>query len=119
LLFFGVINVLVGLSMITPGPREEIGEVIDHIMPADVFGLVWITIGITCFIQSFMRKDVVAFAAAMLIMVSYGFMHLLAWYIGNERGWLSAGVYFIYSAFIGVISGWPEPTAIRDERNGN
>lgn len=113
LLFFAVIDVCYGLSMLFPtdeARRSALARYVDHIMPLPVWGALWLAVAAICVWYALRAQDRVAFAAASLLKTLWGSVALLAWLAGDvERGWVSAAIWLVMAGWVTRVAYWPEP----------
>lgn len=143
LLYFGGLLALIGLGVLlqpqsrftpppgsTDAPRVTPLTLLDHPM----LGLLWIAAGLAAIVGSTLRKarggsDAWAFNSLLAPPFLWFLGHVwsfVAWLmsggdLGRATGWVSAVVWFSFSAFIILIAGWPDPDdpAIRAPRPEN
>jgi hypothetical protein len=113
LLFFAALDAVYSVSLLFPGARDQWPESLrwlDTVLPLWVWALAWGAVGAVCGWQAFRRRDQVAFACAIGIKVMWGLVSLGGWLVGGvERGYVSAAVWLVFAAFVGIIASWPEP----------
>ncbi|MFG1708444.1 PAS domain S-box protein [Nonomuraea sp. M3C6] len=83
------------------------------IAPLTVWALAWCTIGALCLVQMFLRSDRIAFAAATALLLTYGLMHLVSTFTGDDpRGWVGGAVWLALGGWIALIATWPEAVTV-------
>ncbi|MGN9837668.1 PAS domain S-box protein [Nonomuraea sp. H19] len=83
------------------------------VAPLTVWALAWGVIGTLCLVQTFMRSDRVAFAAATALLLLYGLVYLLSTFTGdNPRGWVGGAVWLAFGGWLALIATWPEAVAV-------
>lgn len=81
--------------------------------PLTVWAAAWCVIGALCLVQTFMRSDRVAFAAATALLVLYGLVYLVSTFTGdNPRGWVGGAVWLAFGGWIALIATWPEAVSV-------
>ena len=107
LLFLALVALLYPIGLAGQPPAARQGY--ELIAPWQVWAGAWAVTGGLCLAQAFMRRDRVAFTAAVAILLAWGSTALAAWLMGiNPRGWLSALVWLALGGLIAVISTWTE-----------
>jgi hypothetical protein len=113
LLFFSVIDICYGLSMIFPGEgarRSAMAGYVGHILPLTVWGCIFLAVAAVCIWYALRLRDRVAFAASSVLKAVWGLVALLGWAVGDvERGWVSAAIWLVMSAWVTRVAYWPEP----------
>lgn len=115
LLFFAILDLTFAWSLLDPQATvlvrmAPLYRVVVQTAPLWVWGLAWGVVGLLCAIQAWRRRDAVAFAAVIMLKITWGGAIAAAGLLyGAPRAWISATIYFSLAAFVGVISGWPEP----------
>lgn len=117
LLFFATLDVIFGWSLLdptssvatSPGYRWLAG-----VFPLEVWGGLWLLVGLLCLTGAFIHEDSIAWVAAMSIKVMWGVLWFLGWWFaGIERGWVAAAVWLPMAALVALLAGWPEPGGAR------
>lgn len=123
LAWFAVLDLIVGVSLLDPRswpkgePAQTAYAVVLMVAPYQVWGCIWIGVGLVCAIQAFMARDRLAFAAAITLKIAWGACFLGSWLLfGVYRGWLSVAIWFSFAAFVAILAGWPESTALLGAR---
>jgi hypothetical protein len=113
LLFLSLLDLIYGYALLSPTSRSLNNPTIlflMQIMPLWAWGLLWLLVGVVCFIFAFRCKDTIAFGAAVFLKVFWGFVFLVGWLLGDvERGYLSTAIWTAFAAVTLLIAGWPEP----------
>ncbi len=113
LLFFALLDVIYAISLANPpsGQRRSPTLIyIESLAPLGLWAALWLVVGIICAIGAFMKSDRWAFAAAMFLKLLWGTVFLIGWAVfGLERGYVSAAIWLAFSAYVYVLSTWPEP----------
>ena len=111
LLFLAFIDFVYAYSFAYP-PKEILGAPVfkfyNEILPIKGWALIWLTVGIVCFIGAFFKRDAFSFATAMMMKMIWGLVNLFSWFSGVDRGYLSASVWFVFAGFLAILAGWPE-----------
>lgn len=84
-------------------------DLITKILPIEVWGGIWLTVGIICVIKSFLKTDGIAIPLATGLMAGWGFAYAYGWIdsllLGDpSRGWLTASSYIIPALVIAILS---------------
>lgn len=107
LLFLALLDVLYPIGL--AGQQSAARAGYELIAPWQVWAALWGLTGLLCLGQAFVRRDRVAFSAAVAIKVAWGSIGLASWLVGvNPRGWLTALVWLAFAGLIAVISTWGE-----------
>lgn len=113
LLFFTTLDVIYGMSLLAPTSSVTTTSGyrwLASVFPLQVWGGIWLLVGVLCLVGAFVHEDSVAWVAAMSIKVMWGALWFLGWAIaGVERGWVSATVWLAMAALVALLAGWPEP----------
>lgn len=117
LLFFAILDFIVGSSLINPGtrPADDVAatyRVVTQLAPYPVWGGIWVAVGLVCLVQAWMKRDAAAFALAIGLKVAWSACFATAYLLHPHvafRGWYSALVWASFAAAVGVMAGWPEP----------
>lgn len=81
----------------------------EHYAPGWLWGTMWLVTGAVLLVQMFMRRDMIAYSAAIGIKVLYGLQAIMSSIFGGvERGWLSGLIWLAFAGMVAVISGWRE-----------
>lgn len=85
------------------------------VMPFRWWAVLWGVVGVICAVQGFARRvDVFGFTAAMFIKALWSAGFLYAWFEYDAyRAWVAASVWFVFGAFVLLISAWKEPSKSR------
>lgn len=115
LLFFATLDVIYGWSLLDPTSSVTANDGyrwVASLFPLQVWGVIWLFVGLLCLIGAFVHEDSIAWVAAMAIKVMWGTVWFCGWAIaGVERGWVSAAVWLPMAALVALLAGWPEPGA--------
>jgi PAS domain S-box-containing protein len=117
LLFIALLSAAIAMSMLAPTGTQS--AALGRLIPAPVWASMWAAVSVLCLVQAFVRKDRVAFTAAIFATTVWASMYLVAWLAGlSERGWLAATIYYALAIVALTVSTWPEalvmPTAVPD-----
>lgn len=114
LLFLALLDLLYGLSLLSPVPDAQRSVTIRFliaVMPLQLWGVLWLTVGVICLAGALVRADRFAFACAAALKVLWGSMFALGWLAGViERGWVGAVVWLALALIVIRIASWPEPS---------
>lgn len=79
-------------------------------LPLWAWAALWCAVGLLCLVQAFLKADRAAFAAASLLKVGWGVLHVAGWLLDAvPRGYVSAVIWLALAGFVQVIASWPEP----------
>ena len=113
LLFFAVLDFVYCYSLLVPSRDARESPTLKFlaaIVPLWAWAIAWGSVGVVCLAKAFRRRDQAAFALAIGIKVLWGLVSLGGWLIGDvDRGYVSAAVWLVFAAFVGIIASWPEP----------
>ncbi|MFF0823072.1 hypothetical protein ACFYUR_22145 [Micromonospora haikouensis] len=113
LLFFAVLDLVYCHSLLLPSPQARRGELLTFLasmLPLWTWAAAWGAVGALCLVQAFRSRDQAAFAAAIGLKVLWGVVTLGGWVIaGLDRGYVTASVWLVFAAFVGIVASWPEP----------
>lgn len=77
--------------------------------PLDMWGTVWVLIGVLCLITSWTTTDRVSFAAAVLLNTGWAAFAVQRWIATAEAGsWAPAAIYTGIAVGVFLVSGWPD-----------
>lgn len=113
LLTLAVVDLVIGGLLINPDLHDQTVRVpsyqlIAHV-PLQVWGAVWIAVGLVCGVQAWMRTDRLAFGLAIMIKLLWGGLILGAWlWKGAPLAWAGAVVWYALAAWVAISAGWPE-----------
>lgn len=129
LLVLAAIDVLFGAVLVYP-PVEQLHSSAylwrDHIMPTQVWGMIWIAVGVIVGANAFVRQDRVGYGFAIAIKIAWAFLALISAISGAVPGaWASVIVWGLAAVWVIIDSGRSETMHTRevtvldaDERNG-
>lgn len=125
LLWFGALDVIIAFSLFYPSMSPEAQRIYHYVYVTggtSLWGFLWLLVALLCFSQAFMKKDRLAFTAAIGIKIAWSTLFFAAWLIdGASRAWYLAVIFLSLAGFVFIIAGWPEgPLRIRtpgDERD--
>lgn len=119
LLFFGVLDVVYSFSLLRPDPESREGaflKSIAFVAPLWVWSILWGVTGLLCLTYAFRTRDQVGFTAAIFLKVTWAFVCMGGWLLGDApRGYVSVAIWLAAAGFVWVISGWPETAPRREE----
>lgn len=89
--------------------RENFYYHID-LMPMHAWGILWAAVGVVCTIGALRKKlQSIAFGMASGLMCTWAGGFAMNWLTGHGyKSYVSFFIYLAFSAFILLISGWPE-----------
>lgn len=110
LAFLAILDLAYGYSLLaTTGPQR----LVNLLLPWQVWGWIWIAVGVVCLSGVPVRVDRVQFAVAATVKAAWGLLYVHVWLIqGLPRGWVSVVVWLTFAFTVVVVSGWPEPTRL-------
>ncbi|MCK2214428.1 PAS domain S-box protein [Actinomadura sp. ATCC 31491] len=112
LAFVGLLSLVIGASLVIAGPEQLATpgfRVLASLAPLAVWAVAWFALGVLCLVQTFMRSDRIAFAAATALVLLYGLIFLSSTFTGqNPRGWVAGAVWLAFGGWIALIATWPE-----------
>lgn len=114
LLFLTLLDLIYGQALLFPthdATAAPTYKFLAQVAPLWAWGLLWITVGMACFVYAFRRYDAPAYALAMFLKVLWALTFLLGWiFAGVDRGYLATVIWGAFAAILVLISGWPEPS---------
>ena len=118
LLVAAFVDIVYGCSFIAPESRHQsealptYRQLLD-VAPLAVWGGIWLAVAVVCLVQAWMRRDAVAFGAAIAIKAVWATLMFVGWiHYHAPRGLLSAAFWGVMAGFVVVISGWREPASV-------
>ncbi|MGW0807145.1 PAS domain S-box protein [Nonomuraea sp. NPDC002799] len=122
LAFVGLVSLVIAASLAFAPPEQRATPayaMLASIAPLIVWAVAWGAMGFLCLVQTFMRSDRVAFAAATALILLYGLVNLISTFTGaNPRGWVAGAVWLGFGGWIALIATWPEAAATIDRLPG-
>jgi PAS domain S-box-containing protein len=116
LAFVGLLSLVIAASLaFAPADQRATPGYImlSSVAPLTVWAGAWCVIGGLCLVQTFMRSDRIAFAAATALLLLYGLMYLVSTFTGaNPRGWVGGAVWLAFGGWIALIATWPEAVSV-------
>ncbi|MEW9555961.1 PAS domain S-box protein [Nonomuraea sp. NPDC050783] len=116
LAFVGLLSLVIGASLVIASPEQRATPafmVLSALVPLAVWAAAWFAVGVLCLVQTFMRSDRVAFAAATALLLLYGLIFLSSTFTGqNPRGWVAGAVWLAFGGWIALIATWPEAVSM-------
>lgn len=113
LLFFAFLDTVYCWSLLDPSAsarRSSAFLFLGDVAPLWTWAAAWGAVGATCLVCAFLRRDEVAFSAAISLKVMWGLLFVGGWlFAGVERGYVSAAVWIALALLVGLLAGWPEP----------
>ncbi|MCW2768479.1 MAG: hypothetical protein JWO11_4438 [Nocardioides sp.] len=117
LLCLACIELIYGSALLDPLAPEAASpgyRWLASVLPLQVWGGIWLFVGVLCLIGSVVHEDSVAWVAAMSIKVMWGLLWLLGWWLVDvPRGWRSAAVWLPMAAVVALLASWAEPGSRR------
>lgn len=117
LLVLGLYDLVQGWALWNPTPAGSASAAAawrSHYAPGELWGSLWIAVGVVLLVQMFMRRDMIAYSCAIAIKVLYGMNAIMSWMFGDvSRAWLAGLIWFAFAGMVAVIAGWPEPEGWR------
>lgn len=113
LLFFATLDLLYSWWLLDP-LDSTVGAPgyrwLASVLPLQVWGGIWLLVGVLCLIGTFVHEDSVAWVAAMAIKVMWGSLWILGWWLADvPRGWAPAGFWLPLAALVALLASWAEP----------
>jgi PAS domain S-box-containing protein len=112
LVFVGLLSLVIGASLVFAEPEQRTMPaftILAGLAPLSVWAAAWFAVGVLCLVQTFMRSDRIAFAAATALLLMYGLIFLSSTITGqNPRGWVTGAVWLAFGGWIALIATWPE-----------
>lgn len=111
LLFFASTDLIYGWSLMHYEPSEA-GTIsgldwINQTVSLDIWGAIWITVGIVLLISVFIAEDRIAWCCAIGIKVGWGVMWLAGELAANiPRGYAQAGIWLPAAGLVAVLAVW-------------
>ncbi|WP_171074167.1 PAS domain S-box protein [Nonomuraea basaltis] len=116
LAFVGLLSLAIAASLAFAPPDQRTTPgyaMLASVAPLAVWASAWCLIGGLCLVQTFMRSDRVAFAAASALLLLYGLVYLVSTFTGdNPRGWVGGAVWLAFGGWIALIATWPEAVSV-------
>lgn len=113
LLFFGSLDIVIAVSLITPDDRTRSTPLyvwLASIAPLWVWAIAWAAVGVVVLWQAFCRRDRIGYAAAIALKIGWGMLAVGAWLFGGfERGYIYAAIWLGLAYAVSVLAGWAEP----------
>jgi hypothetical protein len=115
LLFFAFLDLIYGTILICddPSPRTALAYLANHWPPLDVWGVIWIGIGISCLAHAFVAQDSLGFVGAMALKFAWGAAHFWAFVDGAPRALAGTVIWIMATGLVFIISTWPEPPQLK------
>lgn len=113
LLFFALLDLVYGAVLIgdEPTPGTTLAYLGTNWPPLDAWGCAWITVGVLCLVQAFMRQDTAAFVGAMAIKFLWGAAHFWAFIDGADRALAGTVIWTMAIGLVAIVATWPEPVS--------
>lgn len=112
LLFLAMLDFVYGYALLYPTPtalNSTAYQFLISILPLQVWGALWIAVGLLCLIYAFMKRDAVGYGAAVFLKILWATIFFLGWlFAGVERGYLSSVIWGSFAAILILIASWPE-----------
>lgn len=117
LLFLAMLDFLYGYSLIVVASQSRFQNPVNLILPQQAWGVIWITVGIFCLWQAFVRLDRVAFTMSVTLKIAWAAVMGFSWLFTatNPLGWISAAIFLGFGVLTGIVSYWPEPRTWKAE----
>jgi hypothetical protein len=105
LAFLALLAVLYGYSFFAYTSELRL----DLLLPARVWGVLWLAVGVVCATGIFTRRDRLQFTTATGMQAGWGALWCHLWLVQHVTGaWVSAVVWIAFAVLTIVVAGWPE-----------
>jgi hypothetical protein len=107
LLFFTGLDIVYCVGLLTvPHPLTPFYAWMAEVMPLSAWALIWGAVAVVCLWYAFRIHDTAAFMCAVALKVGWGMLSFFGWAYGHvDRGWITAVVWLMFSAFVFLIAG--------------
>jgi hypothetical protein len=114
--FLALLDILFGWSIL--GDAGNLTHVA-LFFPAQIWGIIWLTVGIFLTTGIFTRHDKVHFAVAASLKAAWATVYLNVFVVNHfPRAWVSIVIWAAFAAIVMVVSSWPDyrryPPSSRD-----
>jgi hypothetical protein len=119
LLGLAFIDIVYGLTLALPSHETRDGSAYawrQEFLPTEVWGIIWIAVGVFLITQGWARRDRAAYAVAVSIKLLWMTVALGSWLLGPVPASQALAICGIFAAFAFiafVCSLWPEPITSR------
>lgn len=118
LLFLAIIDLIYGWYLVNPTAESQRTTQFEwraHIMPAQAWGSIWLTVGVVLLVSAFMRQDRIGYTLAIALKVGWAFVAAVGGINGHVQGaWTSVAIWGGFAALTVLESGRPEPLHTED-----
>lgn len=117
LLTLGIFHIIYSIQQLVPDDVWlDRGDVVwrsGHLFASEVFGCIWVGVGITCVFSAFIKADGLGFGATAALFAFWAFTEVGAWLDGQaDRGYLSAATWATFGILTLILSRISEPPKI-------
>ncbi len=116
LLFFSLYQGVYSFSLFS-APVAQAGGLafVASIAPLWVWGSLWGIAAVASGVDAFRKRDQLGFALTIAVQLMWAALYvgLAVAGFGGPRGYVGAVIYVAFSAFVAIISAWPEPSRAR------
>lgn len=119
LLGFAFIDIVYGLTLLLPSAETRRGSAYawrSEFLPTELWGVLWVLVGVFLITQAWARRDRAAFAVAIAIKLAWMMVALGSWIVGPVPPSQALSLVAIFGAFAWVAfvaSLWSEPITSR------
>lgn len=112
LLFFSLYQAVYSFSLYTAPPPLSPGlTFVASLAPLWVWGSLWAAASLAALVDAFRERDQIGFTATIAVQLLWFMLYvgLALVGIGGARAYVGAVTWLALSAFVAIISAWPEP----------
>lgn len=119
LLCLAFIDLVYGLTLALPSHETRDGSAYQwrqEFLPTEIWGIVWIAVGVFLIVQAWSRRDRAAYAVAVAIKLLWMTVALGSWLLGPvpaSQALAIVGIFGAFACIAFVVSLWPEPITSR------
>lgn len=108
LLFLSLLDLLYGFSLLS---SARAAQHVDLTLGWNVWGYIWIAVGVVLLIGAFTKEDRIPYAVAATIKAAWATVWVKIWLFSHPHvplSWVSAVIWGAFSAIVVIVSTWPE-----------